>query len=105
MRHEAANSFVYYAIRLKLNGLSHVYPWSFEVAIRFVEILTYFKTVIHALINIVQGLRRNMESVIGGIMYSSNQVVKCGLPTSFFFKKKKKRFNISLKSDGFDCAT
>ena len=39
---------------------------------------------IHVLINIIQGLHRNMESVIGGLMYSSNQVVKCGLFLPFF---------------------
>ena len=43
--------------------------------------------VIQVLINLIQGLRRNMESVIGGLMYSSNQVVKCGLPTLLFLKK------------------
>jgi DASH complex subunit DAM1 len=48
--------------------------------------------VIHTLINTIQGLRRNMESVIEGLMYSSNQSVKCGYLPCFL----KMRFNISL---------
>ena len=41
------------------------------------------QAVIQALIITIQGLRRNMESVIGGLMYSSNQVVKCELLNPF----------------------